>query len=109
MKIPRKGTDTRKIVSKDEKKSDSSSTFQVLSSELRRNTTLAPSENNTDDTFLVPKFASKFPNDSSAVPFIVPDVPVAQTNSKSSSPLSQYPQHIKFHITNFFHFEKHCT
>ena len=86
MKIPRKGTDTRKIVSKDEKKSDSSSTFQVLSSELRRNTTLAPSENNTDDTFLVPKFASKFPNDSSAVPFIVPDVPVAQTNSKSSSP-----------------------
>jgi len=60
MKIPRKGTDTRKIVSKDEKKSDSSSTFQVLSSELRRNTTLAPSENNTDDTFLVPKFASKF-------------------------------------------------
>jgi hypothetical protein len=86
MKIPRKGTDTRKIVSKDEKKSDSSSTFQVLSSELRRNTTLAPSENNTDDTFLVPKFASKFLNDSSAVPFIVPDVPVAQTNSKSSSP-----------------------
>jgi hypothetical protein len=86
MKIPRKGTDTRKIVSKDEKKSDSSSTFQVLSSELRRNTTLAPSENNTDDTFLVPKFASKFPNDSSAVPFIVPDVPVAQTDSKSSSP-----------------------
>jgi len=86
MKIPRKGTDTRKIVSKDEKKSDSSSTFQVLSSELRRNTTLAPSENNTDDTFLVPKFASKFLNDSSAVPFIVPDVPVAQTDSKSSSP-----------------------
>ena len=86
MKIPRKGTDTRKIVSKDEKKSDSSSTFQVLSSELRKNTPLAPSENNTDDTFLVPKFASKFPNDSSAVPFTVPDVPVAQTDSKYSSP-----------------------
>jgi hypothetical protein len=82
MKIPRQGADTRKIVSKDEKKSDSSSTFQVLSSELKGDTPFAPSENNTDDTFLVPNFASKFLNDSSALPFTVPVVP----DSESSSP-----------------------
>jgi hypothetical protein len=78
MKKPRKVTDTRKIISKDEKKSDNSSTLQVLSSELRKDTLFAPFvleklvENSTDDTFLVPNFSSKFLNDSSGDPFTVP-------------------------------------
>ncbi len=94
MKKPRKVTDTPKIVSKDEKKSDNSSTLQVLLSELRKDTLFAPFvleklvENSTDDTFLVPNFSSKFLNDSSVDPFTVPVVPVAEQNTDSESPSS---------------------